>query len=173
MFVIFRTDLDAVYLACRTLELFDPTIEQRLGLSGIIEDAREAILQETDLEQEAKNMRVFGEFLRKTSPAFGAVTIPKVYSKYSTSKVLVMEELRGISLTSYLEGDASYRSMVSPNRSTEQLIIEALNAWIASVGMCESFHADVHAGNLFVLNDGRLSFIDFGSVGRISTKTKR
>jgi aarF domain-containing kinase len=168
-----RTDLDAVYLACRTLELFDPTIEQRLGLSGIIEDAREAILQETDLEQEAKNMRVFGEFLRTTSPAFSSVTIPKVYEKYSTSKVLVMEELRGISLTSYLEGDASYRSMMSPNRSTEQLIIEALNAWIASVGVCESFHADVHAGNLFVLNDGRLSFIDFGSVGRISTKTKR
>lgn len=167
-----RTDLDAVYLACRTLEVFDPSIEQRLGLSGIIQDAREAILQETDLEQEAKNMRVFGEFLNKTYPAFSSVTIPKVYEKYSTSKVLVMEELRGISLTSYLEGDASYRSMVS-SRSTEQLIIEALNAWIASVGVCESFHADVHAGNLFVLNDGRLSFIDFGSVGRISMKTKR
>ena len=53
------------------------------------------------------------------------------------------------------------------------MIIEALNAWIASVAVCESFHADVHAGNLFVLRDGRLAFIDFGSVGRISPKTKR
>lgn len=27
---------------------------------------------------------------------------------------------------------------------------------------CETFHADVHAGNLLVLNDGRVGFIDFG-----------
>ena len=33
---------------------------------------------------------------------------------------------------------------------------------------CESFHADVHAGNLLVLRDGRVGFIDFGIVGRIS-----
>ena len=29
---------------------------------------------------------------------------------------------------------------------------------------CESFHADVHAGNLLVLRDGRVGFIDFGKV---------
>ena len=27
---------------------------------------------------------------------------------------------------------------------------------------CETFHADVHAGNLLVLRDGRVGFIDFG-----------
>lgn len=27
---------------------------------------------------------------------------------------------------------------------------------------CETFHADVHAGNLLVLKDGRIGFIDFG-----------
>lgn len=30
---------------------------------------------------------------------------------------------------------------------------------------------DVHAGNLFVLNDGRVAFIDFGIVGRFSPGT--
>ena len=34
-----------------------------------------------------------------------------------------------------------------------------------------SFHADVHAGNLLVLRDGRIAFIDFGIVGKISPKT--
>ena len=28
---------------------------------------------------------------------------------------------------------------------------------------CESFHADVHAGNLWLLRDGRIGFIDFGT----------
>jgi len=32
---------------------------------------------------------------------------------------------------------------------------------------CESFHADVHAGNLIVCDDGKVGFIDFGIVGRI------
>ena len=32
------------------------------------------------------------------------------------------------------------------------------------------FHADVHAGNLLLLQDGRVGFIDFGIVGRISDK---
>lgn len=36
---------------------------------------------------------------------------------------------------------------------------------------CETFHADVHAGNLWVLRDGRIGFLDFGIVGRISPKT--
>ena len=33
---------------------------------------------------------------------------------------------------------------------------------------CRRFHADVHAGNLLLLEDGRVGFIDFGIVGRIS-----
>ena len=31
----------------------------------------------------------------------------------------------------------------------------------------EWFHADVHAGNLLILRDGRVAFIDFGIVGRV------
>lgn len=29
---------------------------------------------------------------------------------------------------------------------------------------CESFHADVHAGNLWLLRDGRIGFLDFGKL---------
>jgi hypothetical protein len=49
----------------------------------------------------------------------------------------------------------------------ELVLINALNTWFGSVVGCESFHADVHAGNLLVLPDGRVAFIDFGIVGRI------
>ena len=94
-----RTDLDAVYLACRALELLDPSIEQRLGLSAIIQDAREAILAETDLLQEARNMRSFRSFLEKSAPTFDQVAIPEVIETLSTKKVLVMEELKGVSLS--------------------------------------------------------------------------
>ena len=60
-----------------------------------------------------------------------------------------------------LEGIKDY----SPN--PEQTLVNALNTWTLSVVACPFFHADVHAGNLLVLTDGRVGFIDFGIVGRI------
>jgi len=39
--------------------------------------------------------------------------------------------------------------------------------WVLSVQACEFFHADLHAGNLLVLKDGRVGFLDFGIVGRM------
>ena len=52
-------------------------------------------------------------------------------------------------------------------RTPEEILIAALNTWFGSVVGAETFHADVHAGNLLVLSDGRVGFIDFGIVGRI------
>jgi len=53
----------------------------------------------------------------------------------------------------------------------ELALILALNTWVTSVLSNEWFHADVHAGNLLVLTDGRVAFIDFGIVGSIPRKT--
>jgi hypothetical protein len=51
------------------------------------------------------------------------------------------------------------------------VLVSALNTWFGSVLAAETFHADVHAGNLLVLKDGRVGFLDFGIVGRISPIT--
>ena len=53
----------------------------------------------------------------------------------------------------------------------ELALIVALNTWVSSVLTNEWFHADVHAGNLLVLTDGRVAFIDFGIVGALPRKT--
>lgn len=84
--------------------------------------------------------------------------------EYTTKKVLTMERLRGVSL---LDADAISKISQDP----ENTIITALNVWTMSVMRMPWFHADVHAGNLMVLNDGRVGFIDFGIVGRVSEKT--
>jgi len=56
-------------------------------------------------------------------------------------------------------------------KDPESIIITALNIWTTSVMSMPWFHADVHAGNLLILDDGRVGFIDFGIVGRVSEKT--
>jgi len=63
-----------------------------------------------------------------------------------------------------LEGIRRYSS------NPEQTLVGALRTWAASVVKNDVFHADVHGGNLLVLQDGRVGFIDFGIVGKISEK---
>merc|ERR1719245_2973152 len=55
----------------------------------------------------------------------------------------------------------------------EMTLVAALNVWSLSVQSCDFFHADVHAGNLLVLEDGRVGFLDFGIVGRLPPKVSK
>jgi aarF domain-containing kinase len=75
-----------------------------------------------------------------------------------------MERFRGVSMT-----DAETIATISDD--PESLIITAMNTWTSSVMNMPWFHADVHGGNLLVLEDGKVGFIDFGMVGRVGEKT--
>jgi len=78
-----------------------------------------------------------------------------------------MERLRGVSL---LDEETIAKASKDTAVGTD-IIINALNIWSLSVVTMPWFHADVHAGNLLLLDDGRVGFIDFGIVGRVSQKT--
>jgi len=92
------------------------------------------------------------------------VTVPKVFRGTSAKRVLTLERLYGAPLT-----DLDLVRQYTPN--PELVLIAALNTWVSSVLTNEWFHADVHAGNLLILTDGRVAFIDFGIVGSIPATT--
>ena len=50
---------------------------------------------------------------------------------------------------------------------TRLLIRRGVKVWIESVVLHGPFHGDVHAGNLWLLDDGRLALLDFGIVGEL------
>eukprot|EP00586_Coscinodiscus_wailesii_P015147 CAMPEP_0172508520 /NCGR_PEP_ID=MMETSP1066-20121228/212672_1 /TAXON_ID=671091 /ORGANISM="Coscinodiscus wailesii, Strain CCMP2513" /LENGTH=537 /DNA_ID=CAMNT_0013286527 /DNA_START=334 /DNA_END=1947 /DNA_ORIENTATION=- len=157
-----KADLSFIFVASRVLEFLQPDWE-RTSLAGIAGDIRTSMLEELDFEKEARNIEEFRYFL-KNQGLQSQATAPKVYRDFTTKKVLTMERLRGVSLL-----DEKSISKITAN--PESTIITALNVWTTSVTSMPWFHADVHAGNLLVLNDGRVGFIDFGIVGRVSEKT--
>jgi aarF domain-containing kinase len=160
-----KADLGFVYVASRVLEFLQPDWE-RTSLSGIVGDIRSSMLEELDFEKEAANTEEFGRFLAQNN-LLNQATAPKVYRKYTTKKILTMERLHGVSML-----DEETISKVTKNPEMGQLaIISALNIWTTSVMKMPWFHADVHAGNLLLLDDGRIGFIDFGIVGHVSPKT--
>ena len=124
------------------------------------------MLQEVDFTQEAAHVEQFAAYLDATGLRTVA-TCPQLYRQYCTKRVMVMERLRGVPLTDL---DAIRRTA---RGDPEAVLVNALNVWLGSVVGAETFHADVHAGNLLVLPDGKVGFIDFGIVGRISQPTWR
>ncbi|QCE00809.1 uncharacterized aarF domain-containing protein kinase At5g05200, chloroplastic [Vigna unguiculata] len=159
---ILVADLNFVYVVARILEFLSPDIS-RTSLVGIVKDIRESMLEEVDFYKEAANIEAFRRYLEAMGLT-GSATAPRVYQYCSTKKVLTMQRLYGVPLTDL----DSISSLVS---NPETSLITALNVWFGSLLGCESFHADVHAGNLWLLRDGRIGFLDFGIVGRISPKT--
>lgn len=155
-------DLNFIYVVARIVEFLNPDLS-RASLVAIVNDIRASMLEEVDFKKEAANIESFRRYLESMGLTRQA-TAPKVYPECSTKRVLTMERLYGVPLTDL----DSISSLVS---SPETSLITALNVWFGSLLGCESFHADVHAGNLWLLRDGRIGFLDFGIVGRISPKT--
>lgn len=162
---ILKTDLGFVYLAARFLGFINPELNSRGSLGDIASDLRESMLGELDFRQEQRNLDIYREFLQSNNLTSLAVA-PKPYPAASARKVLTMERLNGVPLVD-LEGIKRYSS------NPEMTLITALNVWALSVQSCEFFHADVHAGNLLVLEDGRIGFIDFGIVGRMKPQMSK
>jgi predicted unusual protein kinase regulating ubiquinone biosynthesis (AarF/ABC1/UbiB family) len=153
-----KTDMSLIYLGTLLLGKLNPSINTA-GITDIVKDFHDSILMETDFIQEAHNIEEFEEYLLKTGES--RATVPRVYREYSTKKVLTMERFYGVPLT-------DLQSIRKYTKNPEETLMNALNIWFESLGKCGLFHADVHAGNLLLLRDGRIGFIDFGIVGRIS-----
>lgn len=117
----------------------------------------DALREELDLRVEERNM---------TSVAAAAalrggtgVRIPVTVQPMSTRRVLMMERLDGQPLSAIKPG------MLPSDRTA--LARSLLDCLLREVMVDGVFHADPHPGNIFLLGDGQLGLLDFGSVGRI------
>lgn len=158
---VLLTDLNFLYMSSRIVELLAPKLSWT-SLSGIVEEIQQTMMEECDFIQEAKNLDTFRQFLLDSHN--DDVVVPRVHHECSTRRVLTMERFHGVSLT-------DLETIRRVTNDPERTLITAMNTWFASLTQCEFFHADVHAGNLMVLDDGRIGFIDFGIVGRIRPQT--
>jgi aarF domain-containing kinase len=147
-----EADLGFLFISSRILELLNPSLS-RLSFSSIVGDLRLSMLDELDFKKEAQNLISFRNFLDRNG--ITDATAPEPYLEASSTKVLTMEFLKGIPLVD-LEGIKKYTS------NPEATLITALRTWGSSVFGNDVFHADVHGGNLLVLEDGRVGFLDFG-----------
>lgn len=122
---------------------------------GIVKEFDAALNLELDFLQEARAATRF----RASFAKLPEITAPRIYDQWSTRRVLVMELLRGRRVLE-LEGTPDADAVMDK-------VIEATYAQVFEHGF---FHGDPHPGNLMVLDDGRLAYLDFGITGQLTAE---
>ncbi|RPD84716.1 ubiquinone biosynthesis protein [Neisseria weixii] len=121
-----------------------------------------SLAKETDLSIELRYMQRFG----KTFENHASAHIPKVYPELSNRLILVQEHI-GDTLLKNIDIN-TLEPEVRSRLATQ--ITDTLFTMILQQGF---FHADPHPGNIFINSDGRITFIDFGLVGHLSSTRRR
>ncbi|MEX2460562.1 MAG: AarF/ABC1/UbiB kinase family protein [Paenibacillaceae bacterium] len=133
----------------------------RYQIRRMIEELSKSMLEEINYTREGRNAD-------KSARQFALqpnVHIPKIYWDYSTPKVLTMELVEGIKLN---EAEKLFAQGHDLKKITELLV----NAMLHQMLIEGFFHADPHPGNIFVLKEGKIAFVDFGMVGRLNEDMK-
>ena len=132
-----------------------------MDFAGLVEEFSRSLRAELDYLTEARACEEIGDHFRGAP----GVHIPWVDWETTTSRVLTMEELSGIRIDDVDALDAA--GVDRPDLARRA--VEVLIRMVFEDGV---FHADPHAGNLFVERDGTIGLIDFGMVGRISPEMR-
>ena len=119
-------------------------------------------LLEIDLRHEADNAETFtANFVDEPEVRF-----PKIYRQYSSRDVLCMEFFSG------RKPSAELAAQLAPAEK-DKVIRLGVGATIQMIYRDGFFHADLHPGNLLLLDDGNVGFIDLGMVGRFDTDMRK
>lgn len=132
-----------------------------LGVVALTDGFAQSLLEELDYRVELANLQAI-------AAASDLVRVPTPYPELSGSRLLVMERLDGQPLS---QANERIAALTAQQRST--MAQDLFTAVLRQVMVSGVFHADLHPGNIFVLDDDRLALLDLGSVGRLDRATRQ
>lgn len=130
---------------------------------GVVDDFTKTLSEELDFRKEAANLDKFNDIMRELGHPHIRAPVP--HHEYTTRKVLVMERFNGLRVDRFDEIRAR-------GIDGESKLVDGLRAWFQCVVFYGFFHGDVHAGNLMLLDDDTIGFLDFGIVGRFDERER-
>lgn len=160
----FEIDLRLLRLLAAALQ-HAGALGETLNPVAVVEDFATTLRAEIDFRNEAGWMAEFARNLR----AFGEndkVVVPEAIEEMVTPRLLVMTRIEGTPID-------DVTALREAGHDVEELLRCGVRAWMEACLEHGLFHGDVHAGNLFVTADGRLVFLDFGIMGRLTDGTRR
>ena len=136
-----------------------------LGVKSLAAGFANTLEEELDYRIELDNMASIEASLTRSGKF--DVTVPHGYPGLSGERLLVMDRLpgqpvsrAGALLTGLSDAERSRLATTLLGATLEQIIGDGI------------FHADLHAGNIFITPEGTLGLLDFGAVGRLDPGTQ-
>ena len=150
-----KLDLYLMRYVAKRLAREYPEMEA-INIVGVVDEFGDSIFRELNYYNEATNLLRFHEIF-KDNPR---VYIPHVNMKYTTHKMLIMERIFGMA-------PDDPEQLRAAGLDPVQIALNGAEALLIMIFQEGFFHADPHAGNMFILPGNRIAFIDFGMVGAL------
>ncbi len=129
---------------------------RKMSLTQLINSFENNMYRELSLTNELHNIEKF----RKNFKERPEVYVPKTFKELSNNNILTMEFIDGFKVNNK---DKILEIGMQP-KDVAQTGIVLFMKMVLEDGF---FHADPHPGNVFIMNDQKFCFIDFGSMGQI------
>jgi len=129
--------------------------------TSIVEEFPRTISKEIDYSVEIGNIERFAKQFERNKTIY----VPKVYRDLSCERILTMENIQGLKASDVDQlrkqgADLPLFAERGTNLIMEQIFVHGF------------FHADPHPGNIFILPDNLICFLDFGMMGRLSRQNR-
>lgn len=125
-----------------------------INIIAVVDEFGESIMAELDYYNEAANTVRFQEMFKDSTICY----IPKVFLEYTTKRVLVQERIIGIT-------PDDNAKLIANGLDPVQISLNGTDVLLKMIFKDGFFHADPHAGNMFIMPGNVVGLIDFGMVG--------
>lgn len=144
-------------------QLMEQYLEEMQGHrpTAIVEEFARSLSREIDFSIEIANIQRF-------SRQFGdnkTIRVIKVYPELSSTRILVMEFVKGIKAS-------AIDRLKDEGRDLKLVAERGCNLVMEQIFIHGFFHADPHPGNIFILEQDIVCFVDFGQMGRLSLRDR-
>lgn len=157
---IMETDIEIMFYFASLLEKHIEKIKSFKPVN-IINEFKEWTGKELDFRLEARNAKRFYQNFKGSK----TVHMPKVYDGLTSERVLTLEFIDGVELNNVKE-------IKKRKLDFNKIMSNGFNAIMTQVFVHGVFHADPHPGNIIVMRNNAIAFVDFGIVGYFDERLK-
>ncbi len=171
---VIATDMSALRTVGDWIKRYPP-VSRRADIPALLDEFSRILYEEIDYLAEGRNAETFAANFQQDR----RVRVPEVIWTHTTKRVLTLENVWSIKIT-------DYETITAAGICRADVASRLLDTYLKQIFEDGFFHADPHPGNLFVLplsvpplevspevgRPWRLTFIDFGMVGRVPPRAK-
>ena len=128
------------------------------NLPALVREAEKRLQEELNYRNEADNAEIF----RALNPDQERVFAPRVYTEFTTRRLLITE---------WVEGESPETAELNRDEACELARLGGQSVFQQIVGT-GFFHSDPHSGNMLITSDRRICLLDWGQAGQITLEMR-